>query len=56
MLIRNQVKTSYISIMTLLLGIPVLLSDSPDWTPVRKGMASIWLLSIDAVIIFVTMI
>ncbi len=56
MLIRNQVKTSYISIMTLLLGIPVVLSDSPDWTAARKGMACLWLLAIDAVIIFVTII
>jgi hypothetical protein len=37
--------------LTLSLGLGVAFSDAKDWTVVRKTMAIVWLLALDALII-----
>lgn len=37
--------------LSLCLGFPVALSDAKDWTPVKKGIALIWIAMLDTLII-----
>ena len=37
--------------MTLLLGLPIALSDGKDWTPARRLTAIAWLIAIDMLIL-----
>lgn len=39
------------TMLTLMLGFPVALSDAKDWTPVKKGIALIWIGLLDTLII-----
>lgn len=34
-----------------MLGFPVALSDAADWTPVKKGLALVWIAILDVLII-----
>ena len=37
--------------LSLMLGFPVALSDAKDWTPVKKGIALVWIATLDVLII-----
>lgn len=48
----NYLKQLKLKIMlSLMLGFPVALSDAKDWTPVKKGIALIWIGLLDTLII-----
>jgi len=37
--------------LSLMLGFPVALSDDKSWTPVKKGIALIWIAMLDVLVL-----